>query len=278
VSTLDDLDGLGVQPFTEGGWEEIWDLQNGESGVIRFVVPGDARDAFLETVSGLDETITYPGSVTVSRKVPMVHPLFPRAFAASCVLRPPDRSLWTIPGGLTSGAMALPSWQDYIGDVRFEIPRWGLDGDYPMVTRRLDARPEVATWPGSQYKFPSDNLIVPGGVGVRVTIVDFSLTLHNLPSLNEGLYLSLAGTVNESTFYGLAPGHCLYLGPSSQGQRSFGGVSVWDVTHKFQARSRDHREIVRPFGLVAGSPWEAPQAGDGSYILPEDDHNLLWAN
>jgi hypothetical protein len=266
MSTFADLP-PDVVPLHEGAEFEV--TAEGYAAKVDFLVYLGDLDAFLEVVGGLTQTVTI-GGVTTTRKIPLEHWRFPNCFAYRVGGRGDGPSSEPTGGGIDHEWYKISVW--------FNTPAWNLGGDYPVVTRRRESGLEMVTRPGSAYKFPSDNLILPQQVGVPVTVSDIILVFHQISTFDESLYDTLAGCVNETTFYNKPAGTMQYVGPSTSGSRTLGGVETWEVAHHFRYRSIPHNMIMRPDGaLVLGIPFEAPvEVTGGDYLLPEAELNDLF--
>jgi hypothetical protein len=262
VSTFSDLPD-DVLPQQEGAEIEITD--EGYAGKYDFVVDLADLDRFLEVVGGLDQTVTI-GGVTTTLKVPLEHDMFPECYAFRINGKGEGVARERAGGGVTFDWYRLSVW--------FRTPAWGLFGDYPTITRRRETGMEMVTRPGTAYEFPSDNLRLTQQVGVPVTVSDIELVFHQVSVFDEDLYDSLAGCVNETTFYGKPPGTIQYVGPSTFGSRTLGGVETWEVAHTFRYRSIPHNEIMRPDGTAFEAPVQIGTV-DG-YLLPEGELNDLF--
>lgn len=255
----------GVQWLHEGTEEEI--TEEGSSAQAEFYVPTADRDTFLQVVGGLPQQFTI-GSATYTRVVPLKYPGLDNCYAIAVSMRGSGRS--RAPDDDSLGIF----YDFWLARVRFSTPRFRYDGDKAAVTESCDVGADMVTRPGSAYKFPSDSRVVSHPVGVPVPTIDFSLTFHGLSSVDIPFYATLAGRVNTTEFYGCAPGTVLYVGPQSNGQKTVGNVTSFDVTHKFRFRWIEHNKIMRPDGAA----FEAPvQVGDPTKgLLPTADLNDLW--
>jgi hypothetical protein len=265
MSTLSDLPS-GVEWLHEGTEEEIDD--DGCYASAQFYVPGAVREEFRRIVGGGVPEQFSIGGTSFTRVVPLKYDGFDNCYATGVSMRGEGRS--------SAPSDALGIQYDYwIARVKFATRPYRFDGSYPAVTESGDAGADMVTRPGTAYEFPSDSLVVSQNVGVLMPTIDFSLTFHQLPSLNVAGYAALAGRVNTEVFYGCAAGTVQYVGPSWQGQKTVGNVVSWDVTHKFRFRWIEHNKIMRP----DGAGFEAPvQVGDATkYLLPTIDLNALWA-
>lgn len=264
MSTMADMP-AGVEWLHDGTEEEV--DEEGTYARTSFYVPGDVKDAFKQVVGGLPTQFTI-GTTTYTRVVPLQYDGADNCYAVSLTMRGDGRS--RAPEDDSLGIV----YDYWIAQVRFATRPYRFDGSYPAVTEQGDAGADMVTRPGTAYEFPSDSLVVPHNVGVLVPTIDFSLTFHQLPSLNTDGYAQYAGRVNSQVFYGKAIGTVQYVGPSWSGQKTVGNVTTWDVTHKFRFRWIEHNKIMRPDGTA----FEAPtQVGDPTkYLLPTADLNDLW--
>jgi hypothetical protein len=248
------------------------DFQVDDSGVdttMRFWVLAADLPAFRNTVAGIPPISIAIGGVSVLRAVPMSHPYEYNCYAYSLRIVPAPGTVCTR-DALGQGFQ----YADYFADVKFRTPKYDYSGgDYPMVTVRRQSGVDMVTRPGSAYKFPSDGTRLVHEVGVPVGTTQYSLTLHRLPTLDHTLYDGLRGSVNLTTFFGKAPGTMLFLGCSSAGELSLGGVPSFEATLEFSHRTVPHNQIMR----TDGAGFEAPaEVGSGNPMLPIGELNNLY--
>jgi hypothetical protein len=265
MSTMDQMPD-GVEWLHEGTEEEI-DF-DGAHAQVQFYVPDNVREEFLRVVGGLPEQFSI-GTTSYTRIVPLRYPRFDNCYATGVRMRGEGRS-----GPPADGSLGIV-YDYWVATVRFATPLYRFDGSYPAVTESGDSGADVITRPGTAYKFPSDNLIVPHPVGVLAPTIDFLLTFHQVPSFNGDLYVSLSGRVNTHVFYNRAIGTVQYIGLSWNGQKTTGNVVSWDITHKFRFRWIEHNKIMRPDGTAFEAPVQVGGAGT-NYLLPTADLNALW--
>jgi hypothetical protein len=256
-----------TEVLTEGYTLEADD--KGYYGSIRFWFAGADLWGFTSTASGLAQTMTVGGS-SVTRLIPLIHPYIS---GANCYCD--SIKVYPAPDSVASWDGTAIAFADYFADVHFATYSYPMEsGDQPTVTLDLQGGSEMVTRPGWAYKMLSDGKPINHDVGVPVTTVDFTLTMHRLSSLDTSLYTSLAGSVNSTTFWGQAAGTVLYRGPGVQGQQSIGGFPAYDAAHAFQFRSVPHNQIMRDDGAGFDTP---VLVSDGSTaMIPSADLNQLW--
>jgi hypothetical protein len=78
--------------------------------------------------------------------------------------------------------------------------------------------------------------------------------------------------VNDATLFGKPLGTIMYAGLSTSGQRTVGGVTTWQLSHKIRYRKVPHNEIMRP----DGTGFEAPEDDNGDPIYELADLSVLF--
>lgn len=272
MSTIEDI---------PAGWTRVRDTTHvrwGRGGILEaeasFWGPWSSKAAFLTAVGGLEETISYPGGITVSRVVPLKFPSddpeLDSLYAADCDVEGRGMPSEHPTEGITySHALARVFFRSE--------PFYQMGGDYPLVSYQFGGGADFITRPGSAYRFPSDSLKLNQDVGVLVPWRDFSITFHNVETPDEELYDSLAGRVNSVPFtlpngMTYAAGLIQYLAPAGGFTRTIGNVTSWTITHRFKLRYIPHNEIMRPDGTA----FEAPVDNVGNKIIPSADLSLLY--
>jgi hypothetical protein len=263
------------------GWQRIRDqtrVRWGLGGVLEAEAawwgPWSSKTEFLMAVGGLEEDITYPGGITVSRVVPLKFPSddpdLDSLYAADCNI---DAA-----GMPSVHATEEITYSRALARVFFRSePFFMMGGDFPLVSYQFGGGADFITRPGSAYRFPSDGLKLNQDVGVLIPWRDFSVTFHNIPQPDEELYDNLAGRVNSAPFTlpngrTYAPGLIQYLAPAGGFTRTIGNVTSWTISHRFKLRYIPHNQIMRPDGTA----FEAPVDDGGAPIIPSADLSLLY--
>ena len=269
MSTIDDL---------PSGWKVLHNPQVTERitlGVgiecaMTWYGPWEDRHDFLDVVAGSDESFSYPGGVTVTRRVPLKYPdeRYDDVYAYDCEMRGEGRSGVSAEGRGITYALAFVTV--YFRSQQFYVGA----GDYPMISLMANGGADMVTVPGTAYEFPSDSLRVDHNAGVLVPTVDFAMTFHNLPSLDDrvSVWEGLTGRVNSDSFYTpfrpvtpYDPGYVQMLSFSTASSISFGNVQTHTATLQLRYRRIKHNEIMRP----DGTGFEAPErVGSSDYLLP----------
>lgn len=233
--------------------------------------PWEERHDFVDVVAGSDESFSYPGGVTVTRRVPLKYPdeRYEDVYAYDCDMQGMGRS-----GSSSRGiTYALARVTVYFRSQSFYVG----SGDFPMVSIMTGGGADMVTVPGTAFEFPSDSLRVDHNAGVLVPTVDYAMTFHSLPSLDTRIpvWESLAGRVNSDNFYTpfrpttpYSAGYVQFLNYSTASSVSFGNVQTHSATLQLRYRYIPHNEIMRPDGTA----FEAPTlVGGGStdYLIPE---------
>lgn len=278
MSTIADLPAGWIRLADPGATR--WRLARG--GVVEaealFRGPGSSYAEFLYAVGGKEETISYPGgSQSVTRIVPLKFPsastLFDNVYA----------------NGVEIEASGLPSEDDAeqvayewaVARVTFSSESfYDFGSDHPLLSYSFTGNADMISQPGTAYKFPSDGLKLSQDVGALVPWRDFSITLHNLQSLDETIYDDLCGRVNSDVFYHpsgvqYAAGYIQYLGPSGGYSTTIGNQKSFTITHRFKWRRIKHNAVARPDGGGFEEPVVDDMAGT-TKILPAANLNQIY--
>lgn len=269
MSTIDDIpSGWNVLHSPEP--KERIVLGVGIEAEMSWVGPWEDRHDFLAAVAGYDETFSYPGGVSVTRRVPLKYPdeRYDDVYAYDCAMGAVGRSG---PSAENRGiTYALCKVTVYFRSQPFYVGA----GDYPMVSLMASGGADIVTVPGTAYEFPSDSLRVDHNAGVLVPTVDYAMTFHNLPSLDDrvSVWEGLTGRVNSDSFYTpfhpvtpYAAGYVQMLSFSTASSISFGNVQTHTATLQLRYRRVKHNEIMRPDGTA----FEAPErVGSSDPLIP----------
>lgn len=269
MSTIDDLPtGWAVK---HGDPIEIEVDNTGIRATMTFIGPWSSFYAFVEAVAGYEEEVEAPGGGTYTRKVPLQFPdeRFTDVYATGLHMRGYGRTEFHSTRGAQypfgTARVMFQSQAFYVGA-----------GSYPYVSMNWGGSADIITVPGTAYEFPSDSLRLSQNVGVLIPNSDFTLTLHNLPSLDSRIaaWNGLVGRVNSSalaTPYGnLAAGLVQFLNYDTSTQMQIGNILIHQAALKFRFRWLDHNKIARP----DGGGFEAPEIVGGSdKLIPTADLN-----
>lgn len=189
------------------------------AATMTWTVPDTDLNTFLNTVAGKTELIGGIGGV-VLRVVPLQHPVYQWMYA---------RSFRAVGMGWDTEAQA----RVHEVTVNFGNLPWPVNGTDAFLS--YSSRPDVRTMElpkagvliGASTPM-SDKSMVVHGRGMSVTV-------HQLPYLNELAWNNACRCVNSKTFRDIPPGYVQYLGPSIGDSITFAGVRTNEVTHEFSA-------------------------------------------
>lgn len=212
----------------------------------------------LAVIGGTVETTSIFGQV-VTRIVPLRHPRMPW-----CIADTIDVVDYGWDDVLQSESASLIT-------VNFKSPNYALDGEKPYVEVGGNISPRTVPAPAEAYQAghrPS------GEYGEPANGTDFSLTLHQLPVFDLGLWIANANSVNTDTFFGCPPGTLLFLGPSFNYSTQLGGQTSWRVGLGFKATDPDH---PWNYGYLSDYSWGKILKPSGDPQLPEIPFTSLFA-
>jgi hypothetical protein len=231
-------------------------VQNVATGRMTWVMPWSDYEAFVEVVVGLEEQVTFPGGVVVTRRVPLKYPwpLQPDMYANEISLDPCGT-----PGSSAGEGIEYSKIKVTVGFTSFDF--FGGQGDFPLVSMQMRTGAVRKTRPGTAYKFPSDNLLIDHPVGVRIPTREVALTMHWMPPISQtvlDLWESLAGKVNSGVFrtpWGTyAAGCVLYDGSDASQTLTVGNQIQAQATHRMLCQRIPHNQLMRPDGTAFESP------------------------
>ena len=147
------------------------------------------------------------------------------------------------PAGIPTQGAAQITWTKckvwaHYGTISYNWgPQMQIDPTTPFLwaEQEIDVGTEVVTVSGQKLKFAGGNPL-DHDWGIRIAIVDFKITLFQVPYLPGGTILSKAGAINDSTYLGVAAGQLLFNGAQNRGQLMNNGIYVQNITYSFTAR------------------------------------------
>ena len=112
------------------------------------------------------------------------------------------------------------------------------------LTEEWDFSGEFLTLPDGSYCWSFDLELVEGSVGILIGTADIALTSDAEPLLRRDLIAAALGTVNSRTWYGFHAGYVLFLGASARRTTTVEGVSAWEITYRFRARTVSYLSLI----------------------------------
>lgn len=188
------------------------------------------RYAVVTGLIGISSSPVVNGAITLHASSPW--PQLAQAYCRNVTVQPV--------GQPTQGALQ-EQWPQCIVWATYGTLPWfqnsgpQLDPSNPLYAEQtLDVSVEYVTIPGRALKF-SGGQAVGMDYGVRVALVDMSITFHWLPYVPTTA-ITAAGKINSTTFLGVAPGHLLFNGVRTTYSQQVDGSSSQDATYSFTFR------------------------------------------
>lgn len=236
-------------------FSESFDFEAGVQCRKGFLCSWDDRYAVVTGLIGIASSPVVNGAITLNASSPW--PELSLAFCRNVSVEPVGRYY--------EGAeqIAFPQcivWATYGTLPWFQNSAVQIDPTNPLYAEQtLDVSVEYITIPGRALKF-SGGQPVGMDYGVRVALVDMSITFHWLPYVPTNAILA-AGKINETLFLGVNPGHLLFNGVRTTYSQQVDGSSSQDATYSFT-----FRPIARwDYGLCAETgTWLQIQTMTGS--------------
>ena len=247
---------------TEGG------DRNGVTASVTYIVDWADRWQFYREMMGKTVSYGLGQGMQYTRYVPASYPDNTRLLASSFRMTPVGKSH---PNGLHGR-------YDYaVVVVDFSTPEYPTSGDDNFRTEKLSFSADILQLPEGAYVFP-DGTPVPQTLGIVMPTIELSITTHRFPTFPLPYVLATIGTVNQSEWYGAAPGTMLFIGCETSRQSTVLGSPQWQIDWKFQYRQVEWNKLKHPilptFEYVFQKP--NPQIGnDPSPIYQYSDFNGL---
>jgi hypothetical protein len=158
-----------------------------------------------------------------------------------------------------------------------------------LLTWRRDAASETLWLPARAFKFtggPTTPLEDDRPLGMRLPVVNHTLTWRNVARVPEETVRRLRGTLNNATFLGAPRGGVLFLGARTLGRQQFDGSVQYEVEYLF--RERTAPKIADPATVVghnwfyyppgsSGEHWfQIVNSGSGAPLYAENDLTVLF--
>ncbi len=212
---------------------------------------------FITFLGGAVETVVI-GGVAVERIVPLRHPYLPDMVALSYRAERTGKPIAAIPG-----------WADWKVFVEFGTVPFAFGGDTPYLTIRRRYGASAITQPGKAYAI--SGVPLEHDVAVVIPEILYSATKYNVPTMDDSVYKTLAGKVNDATFLGYAAETVRFDGVEDEINVTVGFVTTRTVSLSLAWRPRSWNEVLLPSGV-----WAAPlNINDGSKMYAAGDFSLL---
>ena len=241
-------------PATLDGDETGW------RGNMTFKVPYDEMADFCQFAGGKPYTISISG-IPTTRYIPLSHPQFSGLICKRVQARATGQ--WD----------GTHNWDWCRVTCEFQSVPYGMDGSTPFLTIETTGSSESITIPQTAYYFPSDNKRIRQDVAIAVPVVTYAITTYLVPTLDDALYKTLVGKVNDASFLGFAAGMMRFDTWRSALQMSATLASTYTTTLYFSFRPVEWNKFLRPDGT-----WEAAKKSvDNTYAYSSGDFSQLIA-
>lgn len=211
-------------------FSESFDFEAGIQCRKGFLCDWADRYSVVVGLIGIASSPVVNGAITLQASSP-----WPELAQAYC------RNVTVEPQGRVSQGTYQEQWPKCIVWATYGTLPWfqqggpQLDPGNPLYAEQtLDVSVEYITIPGRGLKF-SGGQPVGQDYGVRIALVDMSITFHWLPYVPTNAILA-AGKINENLFLGVNPGHLLFNGVRTTYSQQVDGTSSQDATYSFSFR------------------------------------------
>lgn len=217
-------------------------MSGGYESVLAFLTDFANLSDFVLAVAGTAQTITTTWG-TMSRIVPLQHPLFPGLYADEVNCR-------AFGAASESSEDLIDLWSHAEVQVKFRSVRYGADGDQAYMTIEEDKGGMYTTIPGRKFAFPSGEPI-DQEAGAFSTTKNYMLTLYQCPDLDSSATDAIQSCVNDDVFLGFPAGQLLFGGQRSIFERSVGGVVRYTKTYTLAYRDYPWNQAYQKNGTKA---------------------------
>ena len=191
-------------------------------------VPREYLQDAMTIIGGTEEEFTLMGAQAVKRIVPLRHPDLPEKMVAA--------SVNAVGAGHNKQGGGKGNYVGYRVTVEWETPNFDMFGEQAFMEVSGNHAERTLPAPASAIQFAGGERPAQDS-GLQVNGSDFTVTLHNLSTLDLAKYHNLVNTTNAGYWFGLAPGTVKYLGPRWNRSTALGGVTKWSVGLGFAATS-----------------------------------------
>lgn len=247
---------------------EGFSLESGASLRKGFYCSWSDRFAVARGLLGLASVGVKNGPITLH--VGLQYPEVPLAFCRSVSFEPqgtPRQGTYQV---------SYPNvivWAEYGSLPWLSNPQqMQVDTSNPIYAEQeLDSSSEYISFPGRALKFSSGQK-VGQDFGIRVALVEFVITFHQVPYIptTAAFY---AGTINNAAFFGAATGRLMFNGVKSRYVQQWDGSWTQNAIYSFTYR------VVRwDYGLNpdTGNFEQITTATGGNSMLQSIDFNTLF--
>jgi hypothetical protein len=233
------------------------------TATITFITTQANLVPFVEVLAGLPPTVINTSFGTMTRIIPLQHPLYNWCYA--------KRVRCEAFGTPSPSSQALQDLHSHMNvTVEFESYPFGTAGDQAFMQLDVGGGSKYVTIPGRKLKFPSGEVI---GQEAGVTVVEtaYTLSLFQCPSLNDSVVQPLTGKINNAAFFGKPAGQMRFDTWESSQEVAVGGVVTFKRSLKLTYQDHHWNQFFKQDGTLdtptdpAGNP--AYQLTDFSVLL-----------
>jgi hypothetical protein len=198
--------------------------------------------AFIGVVAGLPPTVISTSYGTMTRVIPLQHPLYPWCYA--------KRVRTEAFGTPSPSSTALQDLHSHMWvTVEFESYPFGTTGDQAFMQFDSGGGSKYVTIPGRKMKFPSGE-VIGQEAGVMVVETAYNLTLFQCPTLNDSVIQPLTGKINNAPFMGKPTGQMRFDTWESSQEVAVGGVVQFKKSLKFTYQDHHWNQFFKADGTL----------------------------
>ena len=260
-------------------FKEEASLQDGFRARKGFICGWADRFTVARGLLGLSSSVTIGGAITINAPAAYPEP----NIAGYC------QSIEIEPLGKPTQGTNQIQWENACVWANYGVTKWAFQGvDYggqidpgtPFVfaEQQLSSSCEWITLPGAGCKWVTGGKALQQGGGMRISLVNMSITLHQMPYMPTLASVLYGGTINKYPYMNCYPGCLMFNGVETQQQFNADGSRTQDATYTFIFRpvrwDYQYDPAQKKWDQVTmssdgGTTWQpVVQSIDFNYIIP----------
>lgn len=217
------------------GFSETVDIIDGPQARKGYLCNWTDRYTVARGLMGLTSASVVGGTVTVS--YPSQYPQISTIYAHSISFEPKGPPLQSTPQLTWSKCVV---WAEYARLPFFANVFNQIDPSRPLVyaEQRIGVSVEWLTIPKQFALFKTSLARTGQDVGIRLALVEMEIRFPQLPYMPSDTAINSAGLINDAPYLGVATGHLIFNGVTTQTTTLYDGSYSQEGVYSFTARSQ----------------------------------------
>lgn len=236
----------------------------GYTATVAFETDWSNLAAFVGVVGGLKTSIPIGGGNSITRLVPLQHPMYSGLWANAVACE-----AFGTPSATLTDLAHLYNHVKVV--VTFVSVPYGISGSQAYMQVRMKGSGVYTTIQGRKLVFPGGE-VLGQDAGEFVGQQTYSITMYQCPQLNDSILNPLVNNVNSTTFLGYSAGYVLFNSWDGDFSIGIGGLQNYTITCNVTWQSHPWNQFYQSNGVL-----DTPVDPASNPVFPSADLNQILA-